>query len=195
MTTLVPLAVFSGLSLNLILQFGLGVRDIGTERPVFSPLSPVRWIVLVLSVFILWLVFTYILSPLGLGILEPFLLFPLSSLICMGGERALLRVFPPRKTEAGPFSPLSGYNGLVLGSLMLTLRLALSPVEALVLSLGFALGVLLAVLILNEIRRRSFLETLPPALRGSPLMLISTGLLSLIFSSAAAIFLSALGVF
>jgi electron transport complex protein RnfA len=195
MTALVSLAVFSGLSLNLILQFGLGIRDTGTERPVFNPFSLFHWIILVLSVWILWFFFTYILSPLGLGILEPFLLFPLSSLVCLCLEMVFSRIFPYKKKELNFFSPLSGYNGLVLSALMLTLRLALSPVEALVLSLGFALGVLFAVLILNEIRRRSFLETLPPSLRGTPLMLISMGLLSLIFSSAAAIFLSALGVF
>jgi electron transport complex protein RnfA len=113
----------------------------------------------------------------------------------VGLETVFFRLFPSPAPESNLFSPLSGYNGLVLGSLMLTLRLALSPAEALVLSLGFTLGALFAVLILNEIRRRAFPETLPPALRGTPLILISMGLLSLIFSSAAAIFLSALGVF
>jgi electron transport complex protein RnfA len=195
MTTLVSLAVFSGLSLNLILQFGLGIRSIGMERPLLSSRSPIQWFILFVSVFILWFLFTYILTPLGLGILESFLLFPLSSLACMGLETVFSHIFPHQNPDAKLFNPLSGYNGLVLGSLMLTLRLALSPAEALVLSLGFSLGSFFAVLILNEIRRRSFLETLPSFLRGTPLIIISTGLLSLIFSSAAAIFLSALGVF
>jgi electron transport complex protein RnfA len=195
MTTLASLAVFSGLSLNLFLQFGLGIRSIGTERPLFSAFSPIQWFILFISVYILWFFFTYIITPLGLGILEPFLLFPLSSLICMGLETVFSCMFPHLNPEPRLLSPLSGYNGLALGSLMLTLRLALSPAEALVLSLGFSLGSLFAVLILNEIRRRSFLETLPSFLRGTPLIIISTGLLSLIFSSAAAIFLSALGVF
>jgi electron transport complex protein RnfA len=195
MTALVALAVFSGLSLNLILQFGLGIRNIGPEQPLFSPFTLFQWLILFLSVFILWFFFFYVVSPLGLGILEPFLLFPLSSLVCMGLEMVFSHAFPHKKPEIKLFNPLSGYNGLVLGALMLTLRLALSPAEALVLSLGFALGALFAVLILNEIRKRSFLEILPASLRGTPLIFISMGLLSLIFSSVAAIFLSVLGVF
>jgi electron transport complex protein RnfA len=195
MTALVSLAVFSGLSLNLILQFGLGIRNLGSEQPVFSPFTLFQWLILFLSVYILWLFFFYALSPLGLGILEPFLLFPLSSLVCVCLEMVFSHAFPRKKPELKLFNPLSSYNGLALCSLMLTLRLALSPVEALVLSMGFALGALFAVLILNEIRKRSFLEILPASLRGTPLIFISMGLLSLIFSAAAAIFLSALGVF
>jgi electron transport complex protein RnfA len=70
---------------------------------------------------------------------------------------------------------------------MLSLALAGSFSEALVLSLSFAVGNLIAIAILNEIRRRSNLERVPRWLKGNPLLFISMGLLALISASAAGI--------
>ncbi|WP_010261406.1 hypothetical protein [Treponema primitia] len=220
MTTLGTLAVLSGLTLNLLLQFGLGICRIIEPEASESPgkLSVPFWAIHFISVLILWFFFTYVLSPPAFGFLESFLLFPAAVLISMTLELVFVYFFPdgkftlnkPGRTKRESFSPwklaestglnrdgtpLSSYNGLVLASLFLTLRLAVSPVEALVLSLGFSLGCLASTLILREISKRSFLEAVPGTFRGSPLMLISMGLLSLIFSSVSAIFLRALGFF
>jgi electron transport complex protein RnfA len=223
MTTLGILAVFSGLTLNLVLQFGLGISKIiepeglKPERE-WGKFSASFWAILFVSVLILWFFFTYLLSPPAFGFLESFLLFPAAVLVSMALELVFVYFFPDgkftlhnsSKTKRGRFSPwklaestgishaeipLSSYNGLVLTSLFLTLRLAASPAEALVLSLGFSLGCLAAALILREISRRSSLEAVPGAFRGPPLMLISMGLLSLIFSSVSAILFRVLGVF
>ncbi|MFP3042717.1 hypothetical protein LQZ19_12945 [Treponema primitia] len=228
MTTLGALAVLSGLTLNLLLQFGLGVCRIIESEAAAPPVlesekewgkfSVPFWTIHFISVLILWLFFTYVLSPPAFGFLESFLLFPAAVLISMILKLVFVYLFPDGKftqdksgrTKRGPFSPwelaestglnrgelpLSSYNGLVLASLFLTLRLAVSLVEALVLSLGFSLGCLASTLILREISKRSSLEAVPGTFRGSPLMLISMGLLSLIFSSVSAIFLRALGFF
>ena len=83
------------------------------------------------------------------------------------------------------FSAFSAYEGLVLASLFLTANLALTFFDALILSFFFAFGCLMALFILREIGRRSALEEIPIYLRGIPLMLISMGLLSMIFGFAA----------
>ncbi|MDR2110617.1 MAG: hypothetical protein LBP32_04850 [Spirochaetaceae bacterium] len=185
----ISLAVFSGMFLNLILQFGLGTGVLmgGSSRRIrWFP-----WTVLFLSVLILWFFFARVLSSLSLGFLEYFLLVPLSSLVCRGLEAGGARFREPRSGTT-PFTPGSAYNGLALAALILTLALARSFTEAAILSLGFSLGALLAVLTLNELYRRSSMETVPRFIRGAPLILISMGLLSLIFSSGAVFFLNAL---
>jgi electron transport complex protein RnfA len=207
MSGMIILAVFSGLSLNLLLQMGLGIRDIGSrpERIVGNTL--IQWGILFFSVLLLWLFFAYILSPLALGYAEYFLLFPLITAAGKGLE-ALSRRFPPPDVrqraawipwpamEDLPVSKLfpavTAYDGLTMAALILTLRLAGSFAEAAVLSLGFSLGGAAVVLILRDIYRRSFLERLPRALRGRPLLFISMGLMSLIFSSVAAVLLRVL---
>jgi electron transport complex protein RnfA len=219
MSTLGALAVFSGLSLNMILQFGLGISAItGGDTAARKgsnevPLS--QWGILFLSVLILWCFFSYIVIPSAFGFLESFLLFPAAAAVSQGLCWLFSYIFRPGKTT-GAFPPgfqklflelkrvfpktrpehfLSPYNGLVLAALFLTQRLALSFLEALVLFLGFFLGCLGAAFILREIQMRSSHEAVPRILRGSPLTLLSMGLLSLIFSSVSAILLRVLGVF
>jgi electron transport complex protein RnfA len=183
---LAALAVFSGLSMNLLLQCGLGMRGAAREGERASPF--IQSGLVFLAVLILWVFFSYLFSP---GFFEYLLLFPLSALICAGLERLLFGLVLKR---AAPKSPDCCFcDGVAAAALFLTLHLASGFLEAAVLSLGFALGTLLALLILAELRRRSRMEAVPRFLRGSPLTLISMGLLSLIFSSAALIFYRALG--
>ncbi|MDR2617537.1 MAG: hypothetical protein LBC62_01590 [Treponema sp.] len=183
---LAALAVFAGLSLNLILQFALGTRGVllftrdsrETPFPVFQMAN------LFVSVFVLWAAYYYILRPLSGGALEYFLLFPLSALVCLGFE-SLRKKVSPKQESPGAFSASTAYGGLVPVSLIMTIHLALTVFDAAVLAFFFALGCFLALLILGEIRRRSGLEWVPRYLRGSPLVLISMGLLSMIFAAAA----------
>jgi electron transport complex protein RnfA len=67
----------------------------------------------------------------------------------------------------------------------MTVNMASNAADAALLSFFFAAGCLLSVSILGEIRRRSALEWVPRYIRGSPLALISMGLLSIIFASGA----------
>jgi electron transport complex protein RnfA len=208
------LAICSGLSLNLLLQFGLGICGIIPETsadPSKGKTAYTFWrvqsyvsLMLCIAVFIIWLFFTYVLTPLALGFLESFLLFPLSAVACVVLELLFAKSlkalgfsgkwkgFCAAPAAVSALTPISAYNGLVLAGLLITLRLASSPAEALVLALGLSLGRLVTVLILREIYKRSCLETVPRMLRGYPLLLISMGLLSLIFCSAAVIFFQVL---
>jgi len=183
------LAVLAGLSVNLILQFGLaagsgvGFGEDETKRRVI-PYFPLA--LLFIAVLALW-TFYYLLAPLWGGFLEYFLFFPLSALSCTGLE-ALGRRFLPQIKAAGLPPVQTAYGGLVPAALILTTRLALNFADALVLSFSFALGCLLCFLILAEVRRRSALEQVPRFLRGAPLALISMGLLSLATGAVALVF-------
>ena len=204
MIYLAALAVFSGLSLNLILQFALGASAAASgksqrELPFF------QYCVFFISVLFLWLFYSYIFPSSMKGFFEYFLLFPLSALACMGFELLLERllpqlfpkvfskIFPNQKAPVKVFSAFTAYEGLVLVSLIITISLADNFAAALVLAMFFVLGSLAAMLVLNEIRRRSALEWVPHYLRGSPLILVSMGLLSLISASVAGICFRILG--
>ena len=191
MIHLAALAVFSGLSLNLLLQFALGTM--GAARDMLPKVQSHRQIplfqfgVMLVSLLFLWVFFNYGLPFFWKGFSEYFLLFPLSSLVCMALERLGQRLFPNHWDKRKVFSAITAYDGLVPISLLITLVMAGSFTGALVLSLFFVLGNIAAMLVLNEIRRKSTLEWVPRYLRGSPLILISMGLLSLISGAAAGI--------
>ena len=199
MIHLAALAVFSGLSLNLLLQFAIGT--IGAARDLLPKAQTQRLIpffqfaVMFVSVLSLWMFFNYALPPYWRGFSEYFLLFPFSALVCMALERLGQMLFPMQWGKRKIFSAITGYDGLVPASLLITLILAGSFSGALVLALFFALGNIAAMLALNEIRRKSTLERVPRYLRGSPLVLISMGLLSLVTGAAAGICFKILNAF
>ena len=194
MIFLAAMAVFSGLSLNLIFSFALGVAGAAgktlpkgeTKRAL--PLFQVG--VMFVSVLFLWLFFSFVIPPYWRGFAMYFLFFPFSAMVCMGLEFSSEKAFPKAAASLRArkvFSAFTAYDGIVPASLIITFTLAGTFPGALVLSLFFALGNLTAMLILNEIRRRSTLERVPHFLRGSPLMLISMGLLALVSASVAGI--------
>ena len=202
MIPLAALAVFSGLSLNLLLSFALGAAGVaGDALPkgeTKRQLPLFQLCLLFVSVIFLWVFFTFIIPSPWMGFTVYFLFFPLSALVCIALEFCVERLFS--KAEAPfrvkkVFSALTAYEGLVPVSLIITFTLAGSFSGAVVLALFFAIGNLAAILILNEIRRRSTLEWVPRHLRGSPLILISMGLLALISASAAGICFKILEVF
>ena len=194
MIFLAALAVFSGLSLNLLLSFALGAAGAaGKAIPKAEAKQALPFFQLgfmFASVLFLWVFFSYAVPPYWRGFAVYFLFFPLSAIACMGLESSWERAFPktaPSLSARKVFSAFTAYDGLVPASLLLTFALAGTLSGAIVLSLFFALGNLTAMLILNEIRRRSALERVPRSLRGSPLVLISMGLLALVSASVAGI--------
>ncbi|MDR2783794.1 MAG: hypothetical protein LBB48_08175 [Treponema sp.] len=191
MTALVSAALFASLSLNLIIQFGLGIEEM-PEDGVVRPLPFFQAGVLFITIFALWALFFYVITPFFSILFKYFLLFPFSMLACWGLELAANRFIPKIVSQQKLFNAATAYNGLAFTALMLTLHIASTVLEAFVVSLNFSLGVLLSIFILDEIQRRSSFEAIPVFLRGKPLRLISMGFLAIIFSSTSAILLIAL---
>ena len=187
--SLVLLGIFSGLSMNLVLQCGLGIAGIAVSRERRLPL--VETGLGFISVLFLWLFFSYLLSHLSMGLFGYILCFPAAFLVYSGLEYSVFSLILKNKQEKGKTGIFN--DGLTAASLFITLNLAGSFLEAAVLSFGFMAGTLLTVLVLWEIRRRSEMEAVPRFLRGSPLIIISMGLLSLITTSAALIFFRVMG--
>jgi electron transport complex protein RnfA len=199
-SVLAALGIFAALACNLVLHFGLGIRALAVEKEdgkngrAFYAARFFEGGVIFLSVLALWVVFTYLFGPLELGFFRFILIFPLSAPVCAGFE-ILLKRFLPRDWDCSPaFRAISAYEGLIPTALFLALHTATNVLEAAILALCFVLGILLPVFVLEEIRRRAGFEAVPRFLRGSPLVLLSLGLMSLVFASAAALFFSALGL-
>ena len=201
---LLMLAVSAGLSMNLVLQFGFGIREIALAKkgaprgkaPAAASL-PVKLCVFFASILLLWVAFSFARYMLPLGFLEYVLVFPVSLLVFSGWKCLSGRYLSgsPGGSGEGGHSPWDVFDGGALAgaALFVTLAVAGDIVEALVLSLGFTLGTLLAVAAVAEIRRRAAMEAVPGWLRGAPLALVAMGLLSLVFSSAAMVLFEVLG--
>lgn len=194
---LAMLAVFSGLSVNLILQLGLGIKRIAFSGEFISRGKPGRKRYLIelalffITVILLWPVFSFARSILFLGLLEYILVFPVSLFVFSMLEYFSTKII--RKLSYDPEEAIL-YGGTLSGaSLFITLNTAGSFLDAMILSAGYAAGIALAIKIISEIRLRSEMEAVPKSLQGSPLVLIAMGLLSLVFSAAALMLYQVLG--
>jgi hypothetical protein len=199
MINLAALGICAALGMNLLVQFGLGLGLLGTEDSGDSQAEPgdkrhslPGALILFAALFLLWVFFTYVLNPLRIGFYWYLLLYPLSAAFMRGLEWLFHRGFFRRgrfgklfSRFAAPGSFPAGWTELLPLGLLITLHLALSPLEALYLALCFSLGLQFSLVILRELHRRSRFEAIPPFLRGNPLALISLGLLSMIFISAS----------
>jgi electron transport complex protein RnfA len=189
------LIFFSGLSMNLILQFGLGIKGIALGGNVGKKRLLAGAVIIFVTVMFLWLIFLFIRSFLFLGHFEYIVLFPVSSMVFafleditnhfVFTDAAEREMFPMGDTLSG--------GALAGAALFLVLNLADGFFEAVALALGFSLSVALVFVVVGEIRRRAEMEAVPGWLRGGPLVLIAMGLLSLIFTSGALMLFGILG--
>jgi len=200
---LLALAVLAGMSTNLLLQLGMGLREKALDEKPPAPGAPsgnagaagaALWLAaFFVSVPLLWAAFSFLRYALPLGFAEYLLVFPVCLLVRSGwGLLSSGRLSGGRRqrpAREGPFA-----DGALAGSaLFVALLVADSFAGAAALSLGFALGALFASAAVAEIGRRARMEAVPRPLRGAPLALVAMGLLSLVLSSAAAALFEVLG--
>jgi len=99
---LAMLAVFSGLSMNVILQFGFGLKGIAFEKTIRKKELLAGSGVFFSTVMLLWLIFSFARSVLFLGFLEYVFLFPFSFLVFSVldylMQRLIMRRFITQKT-------------------------------------------------------------------------------------------------
>jgi len=176
------LMVFSCFTMNLVLQFGLGVRGFVSNNGCIKDLFIMPLIIFV-TVLSLWVIFVKFISILSGSILIYILLFPVASISYNGVEYLVCRFFANKEKDNEKH--LTFCNGITAVALFVCYSMANIFIEALIISLGIVLGILLSVLILCEIRKRALLESVPKFLQGVPLVIISMGLLLLVFTSAA----------
>jgi Na+-translocating ferredoxin:NAD+ oxidoreductase RnfA subunit len=193
------LAVFAGLSMNLILQFGLALKGIAFDDTIGREKLLTGAGILFVAMILLWLIFTFFRSVLFLGFLEYVLLFPVGSLVFLCLEyvtnRFILRNKPAMPLFGNSLSGGSFSGGALTGAaLFVMLNVAGSILDAIALALGFSGSIALVFVIVAEIRRRSGMEAIPHFLRGGPLALITMGLLSLVCVSGALMLFGVLGV-
>jgi len=176
---LIFLMISSAFTMNLILQCGLGIKGTPRSGKTDNISILIKLGIIFLTVILLWIVFSLLFS----GIFIYLLIFPVSSIVYNGLEFLIFTYLlkKDRKDECS----LSFPEGITAVAAFICVNIANSFVKAAALSFGFSAGAFLVFVILGEIRRRAALEAVPRFLRGKPLILITMGLLSLVFSTAS----------
>jgi len=188
---LLLLMIYSGFTINLLLQCAIGIKGIVESRNTCNLSTYAKLCLVFCSIVFMWFFLSRIVYSIIPGIFIYVLLFPVSAIVYEGLEFLAFRYL--LKKEPQSESVVSFPGGITAVAVFICINLAYSFLEAAVLSFGFVFGFFIVSMIIKEIRHRADFEAVPFFLRGKPLVLIAMGLLSLVFTSASLLFFRMIG--
>ena len=128
-----------------------------------------------------WAVNRFLLIPLDLAYMQTVAFILVIASIVQFVEMALKKFMPALYQALGIFLPLITTNCAVLGVAILLVQEQYNLLQSVVYSVSIALGFGLALVLFAGIRERLELEEVPEAFRGTPIALITAGILAMAF--------------
>ncbi len=169
---------------NIVLAQFLGICPfIGVSNKVETSLGMAGAVmfVIVLATMITYLVFTYILVPLGIEFARTITFILIIAALVQLVEIILKKVSPTLYQALGIFLPLITTNCAVLGVAVLAVQKDMNLMQSTVFAFGNSLGFGLALVTFAGIREQLDLLNIPKPMRGAPIALVVAGMLALAF--------------
>lgn len=188
-----PLVIFfaSILTSNMILSNFLGMCSyisISGEYKTASGLGKSVTLVMVVTTLINYLIYTWIILPLGLEHLQYIVFIIVIAAAVQIIELAMDRFLPDLHVKLGIFLPLITVNCAILGTTLFMVIRSYGLVQSFFFGLGSGLGWWLAISALAAIREKMAKTKLPRGLAGPGIAFIITGIMALAFIGFSGIF-------
>jgi len=169
---------------NMVLANFLGMCSfisVSSEFKTASGLGKSVTLVMVFTTAVNWLVYRFIVVPLGLEYLRYIIFIMVIAATVQIIEMAMDRYLPELHMKLGIFLPLITVNCAILGvSLFMVIR-SYTFLQSLLFGLGSGLGWWLAISALAAIREKMAKTKLPKGLDGPAITFIITGIMALAF--------------
>ena len=169
---------------NIVLSQLLGICPfLGVSKKIDTALGMGMAVafVLTISTTVTFLVQKYVLDPLSLQYLQTITFVLVIAALVQMVEIVLKKVSPVLYQSLGIFLPLITTNCAVLGVAILVIQKDFSLIESIVYSVATALGFALALVVFAGLREQLSLVSVPKAMKGVAVVLVTAGLLSLAF--------------
>lgn len=137
--------------------------------------------VLTLSSLCSYLVFTYLLQPLGLEYLQTITFILVIAFVVQFTEMVVRKTSPVLYRVLGIFLPLITTNCAVLGVALLNIKKQNGFVESILYGFGAAIGFSMVLILFSAMRERIAVSDVPTPFKGSAIGMITAGLMSLAF--------------
>jgi len=173
---------------NIVLAQFLGICPfLGVSGKVSTSvgMSGAVLFVMTLATLVTWLIYVYVLVPLGITFLQTIsFILVIASLVQMV-EIILKKISPPLYQALGIFLPLITTNCAVLGVALLTQSKNYDLLQGLVFAIANAIGFALAMILFAGLREHLNLMQVPKGMRGVPIALVTAGILAMAFMGFA----------
>ncbi|MDR3284145.1 MAG: electron transport complex subunit RsxA [Treponema sp.] len=141
--------------------------------------------VIVLATAVTWPLYTFVLGPNGLGFLETLLFILVIAGLVQLVEFYLKKSAPALYSAMGVYLALITTNCAILAVTLNSISKQYDFVESLVYAVGTAAGFLLAMVLMAGVRQRVRTAPVPDFVKGTPILFVATGLISLAFGGFA----------
>ncbi len=132
-----------------------------------------------------WVVYYYLLKPQGLEYLKTLVFILVIAALVQFVEIFIKKQSKGLYDSLGIFLPLITTNCAVMGIALLNIKYEFGFVEMVVFSASSAAGFALAILLFASVRERLFISSVPIAMRGTAIALVTAGVMSLAFMGFA----------
>ena len=184
MKELLLIAVGSAFVNNVVLSQFLGICPfLGVSKNVKTAggMGGAVIFVITISSFVTGLIYKFILVPTGCEYLQTIVVILVIAALVQGVERFLKNVMPPLYNALGVYLPLITTNCAVLGVALTNVTKSYSILEGVVNGFATAAGFLVAIVLMAGIREKIEYNDVPEAFRGTPIVLVTAGLMAIAF--------------
>ena len=130
---------------------------------------------------ICWVIYTYVLVPLGLTFLNTLAFILVIAALVQFVEMFLKKSVPSLYSALGIYLPLITTNCAVLGVVLLNVQNGYDFLGSVIYGITGGLGFMLAIVLFASVRERIQFADYPECFEGFPICLISAGLVALAF--------------
>jgi electron transport complex protein RnfA len=167
----------------LLVQF-LGLCSflgVSKETKSATGMSAAVMFVMIMASTAAFLIYTYLLQPLGLTFLSTISFIIIIAALVQLVEFIIRKYSPPLYRSLGIFLPLITTNCAILGVVILNVRLEYGFIESIFYGFTAALGYTMVMLLMSAIREKTSVLNVPAPVQGIPHAFFITTLLSMAF--------------
>ena len=169
---------------NIVLAQFLGICPfLGVSKSVPTALGMTGAVtfVMILATMVTFIVQKTVLDPFGIGFMQTIVFILIIAALVQMVEIILKKVSPSLYQALGVFLPLITTNCAVLGVAIMVIQKDYNLLESVVFAASTALGFGLALTIFAGIREQLKLSSIPQGMKGTPIALVTAGLLAMAF--------------
>lgn len=175
---------------NIVLSQFLGICPfLGVSKKIETAIgmSGAVAFVMTLATIATYLIQKNLLQPFNIGFLQTLTYILIIAALVQMVEIILKKVSPPLYQALGVFLPLITTNCAILGVAILVIQKDLNMLHSVVYAISTAIGFGLALILFAGIREQLSFARIPKSLEGTPISLITAGLLAMAFMGFAGI--------
>lgn len=190
MKELILIIIGSSLVNNVVLSQFLGLCPfLGVSKKIKTAAGMGAAVIFVITIScaLTSLIYDYVLVPNGLEYLQTIVFIIVIAALVQFVEMVLKKISPALYKALGVYLPLITTNCAVLGVAIINVTKGYSFVQSVVNGFGTACGFMVAIVILAGIRERTEHNDIPKAFQGTPIVLITAGLMAIAFMGFAGV--------